>query len=217
MAAKVAPLRPKSKPPKSLPRHALQFLVVLAKTKPLVWRRIQVPSDYSFWDLHVAIQDAMGWQDSHLHEFRLIDPRQCGVQLVGIPDEDFPFERPCLAGWEVRISHYYRWETLRDAAPATYLYDFGDDWQHFILFEDVVLAGAGRRPRCLAGERACPPEDCGGVHGFESLLEILANPAHPDHAEIAQWCGAGFERDAFDPKKVRFDDPKKRWQRAFRR
>lgn len=88
-------------------RHALQFLVVLLKTDPLVWRRIQVPDEYSFWDLHVAIQDGMGWQDYHLHEFRIFHPRRGTLERLGIPDEEFPDERPCTPDWKVPISEYF--------------------------------------------------------------------------------------------------------------
>lgn len=78
-----------------------QFLIVLPRTDPLVWRRIQVSESYSFWDLHVALQDAMGWLDCHLHEFEVLDSRTKRLVLIGIPDDEFPGERPCLAGWKV--------------------------------------------------------------------------------------------------------------------
>src|SRR5712691_49517 len=102
-----------------------QFRVSLLGTQPLVWRRIQVPEHYSFWDLHVAIQDVMGWQDCHLHEFRVV-ARLHGDLRIGIPDPEFPEERPCSACWEVRVSDHVR----PQMAPVSYLYDFGDDWEH---------------------------------------------------------------------------------------
>jgi hypothetical protein len=108
-------------------RHALQFLIVLERTNPLVWRRVQVPEDFSFWDLHVAIQDAMGWQDCHLHEFNVFHPEQGTVERLGIPDRDFPDERPCTADWEVPIAAHFNWESVSGAAPVQYVYDFGDD------------------------------------------------------------------------------------------
>ena len=78
-------------------RQVLQFLVVLSNTNPLVWRRLHVPEGYSFWDLHVAIQDAIGWQDYHLHEFRVLHPERGTIERLGIPDPEFPDERPCRA------------------------------------------------------------------------------------------------------------------------
>jgi hypothetical protein len=98
----------KIKPAKRAARadHVCQFLIVLPRTDPLVWRRIQVPERYSFWDLHVAIQDAMGWKDYHLHEFTLVDSKTRRVTRIGIPDDEMPDERPCLAGWKVPIDRY---------------------------------------------------------------------------------------------------------------
>ena len=82
------------------PEHVYQFLVVLPNTDPLVWRRIQVPESYSFWDLHVAIQDAMGWKDYHLHEFVIVESKTSRTRRIGIPDDEMPDERRCLAGWQ---------------------------------------------------------------------------------------------------------------------
>ena len=84
-----------------------QFLVVFTGTDPLVWRRIQVPERYSFWGLHVAIQDAMGWLDYHLHEFRLLDAREKHVVSIGIPTDEDPEDRPVLPGWDVRLSRFF--------------------------------------------------------------------------------------------------------------
>lgn len=84
-----------------------QFLVVLSETNPLIWRRIQVPERYSFWDLHVAIQDAMGWLDYHLHEFRLLDAAERNVVSIGIPTDDDPQDRPVAPGWQVPLSKFF--------------------------------------------------------------------------------------------------------------
>ena len=217
MAAKVTKIRSKARGSGSNPRYDLQFLVVLMESDPLVWRRIRVPDDYSFWDLHVAIQDAMGWTDSHLHVFQLVDPTDGGIRLIGIPDDEFPDERPCEAGWEVAIGRHFDWDSLRRSPATTYVYDFGDDWRHSIVFERIVPAATTRRPRCIAGERACPPEDCGGIPGFDALREVLSDPAHPERAEVESWLEGRSDFGAFDPEAVRFDDPKKRWRRAFGR
>ena len=192
--------------------HVHQFLIVLANTNPLVWRRIQVSERYSFWDLHVAIQDAMGWQDYHLHEFTIVNPKSHGVDRVGIPDEDAPHERLCLPGWKVHVSQYFR----DGVPPAGYLYDFGDDWEHCLVYEGLFPADAGARyPRCIAGAAACPPEDCGGTFGFAELLEAVRDPAHPEHDRMLEWVGGSFDADAFAPAAVSFDDPRKRWKLAF--
>lgn len=189
-----------------------QFLVVLDGTDPLVWRRIQVPQQYSFWDLHVAIQDAMGWNDCHLHEFTLLNPKHGRLERIGIPDEDFPGERPCLESWRVKIEDYFTDST----PPALYLYDFGDDWRHSVTYEGAQPADvAVTYPRCVSGARACPPEDCGGIHGYAGLLEAVADPSHPERSSILEWIGGNYDPDAFDPRSVRFDDPRDRWRKAF--
>ncbi|MEW6272558.1 MAG: plasmid pRiA4b ORF-3 family protein [Thermodesulfobacteriota bacterium] len=195
-----------------MPRdHVCQLLIVLPRTDPLVWRRIHVPEAYSFWDLHVAIHDAMGWKDSHLHEFVLIDAKSRRVKRIGIPDDDFPDERPCLPGWSVPIERYL----MHGADPVRYRYDFGDDWEHTVEFEALLPADDGPYPRCVAGAGACPPEDVGGTSGFAEFLQVIGDRRHPERAAMLRWAGGAFDPHAFDPGAVRFDDPHARWQAAF--
>jgi len=197
---------------RSQPSFAHQFLVVLSGTDPLVWRRIEVPEDYSFWDLHVAIQDAMGWQDHHLHEFLVVDGRSGTVERIGIPDHEVPEDRSRTAGWTVKVTDYFTFS----ASPALYLYDFGDDWQHVLMYEGTSSAEeSATYPRCISGARRCPPEDCGGAHGYAELLTAIADPDNPDYAELLAWLGGGFDPMAFDAAAVTFDDPQKRWKIAF--
>ncbi len=191
--------------------HVCQFLIVLLRTEPLVWRRIQVPEGYSFWDLHVAIQDAMGWKDYHLHEFSVVDTRTGRVKRIGIPDDEMPDERPCLAGWKVPIRRYLTYGT----DPVRYRYDFGDDWDHTVEFEELLPADDGSYPRCVAGAGACPPEDVGGTSGYAEFLRTIDNHQHPERAAMLQWAGGAFDPRTFDPKAVQFDDPAKRWKTAF--
>lgn len=187
-----------------------QFRVTLLGTKPPVWRRIQVPGHYTFWDLHVALQDAMGWQDYHLHEFRLAAPIS-GELRIGVPDPDFS-NMAHLPGWKVPLSAYIS----PDAPSAVYLYDFGDDWEHELVYEGLVAREPGTRyPRCVDGARACPPEDCGGTDGYDEFVRAMRNPKHPRHKELREWFGGPFDPDAFTLATVAFDDPRKRWKRAF--
>ena len=194
-----------------------QFRVELSEIEPVIWRVIQVPSEYSFWDLHVAIQDAMGWLDYHLHAFRVKMPRKKSETEIGIPDEDFD-NRDVLAGWKVPIRKYF----TEPGKTAIYDYDFGDGWSHSVLLEGILLKEKGvKYPRCIAGERACPPEDCGGVDGYYQLLKILSDPNHPEHQEYNEWLKGHaknyfpYEPDKFESKKVEFWDPKKRFKIAF--
>jgi hypothetical protein len=132
----------------------LCFTVTLEETAPPIWRRIEIPATYDFWGLHVAIQDAMGWLDSHLHEFEVADPSTGGVVRVGIPDDEFPDERPMSPGWAVLVAPYFR----GSGVTARYVYDFGDAWVHRLTFEGRSPRTPGTAyPRCAGGARRCPP------------------------------------------------------------
>lgn len=188
-------------------RKVFQFKVTLKGTRPPIWRRIQVPSRYSFWDLHCAIQNAMGWSDTHLHEFRIPVFGMKRVVPVGLPsDEDFGQE-PTRPGWKLPIRHVF-WEA---GTKIDYVYDFGDDWLHSVELEKVVTEEEGvTYPRCLAGRRRCPPEDCGGVRRYEELLKVIADPSHPGYAEQRAWLGESYDPAAFPVDEVEFWDPKER-------
>ena len=191
----------------------LQFLIVLAEVKPLVWRRIVVPSTYSFWDLHVAIQDAMGWNDCHLHSFRLVDPRSSTLTTLGIPDPDAPGSLAVLPGWSHRLDGCVTY----DQPPILYSYDFADGWQHAVVFEGYAVApDSDGGPVCLGGASACPPEDCGGPGGYALLIEALADSEHERHDELAGWFGdRPLDPYHFAVREIRFDDPKRRWKLYF--
>ena len=215
--AKVPAIESKSPKRNARPKLVHQFLIVLSGTDPLVWRRLQVPERYSFWDPHVAIQDAMGWLDYHLHEFRLLDRTEKQVVSIGIPTDDDPEDRPVIPGWDVPLSRNFERRGWH-APPAMYAYDFGDDWEHVLVHEGMESAEESLTyPRCVSGARRCPPEDCGGVHGYEEFLKAIANPRHPEHRSMLEWAGGTYDPDAFDPKAVVFDNPRKRWKKAWER
>lgn len=196
------------------PRPALQFLIVLAGTQSLVWRRILVPEKDSLWDLHVAIQDSMGWLDYHLHEFEIVGDPGAPPHRIGLPNEESPGAHPTQRGWEIPIASVFR----SGMHVARYLYDFGDDWLHAVVYEGSATPRAGQKlPHCIAGGRACPPEDCGGPPGYERFLEIVEDPKHPEYEETLTWAGGSFDRDAFNPAAVKFDDPRERWRLAFQK
>jgi hypothetical protein len=122
--------------------HVYQFKIVLRDVTPPVWRTVQVPESYTFWDLHVAIQDAMGWLDYHLHVFRVTAPGARGAVQIGIPDDDaLEGAEPTLPGWEIPIASYV-------PAPGTvirYEYDFGDGWEHDVTLEAITPRRPGAR------------------------------------------------------------------------
>jgi len=198
-----------------MPKPVLQLRIELLHVEPLIWRRIQVPGDYTFWDLHVAIQSAFAWTDTHLHEFRPWGERD-GHPRFGMPLDDF--EEPPLSGWEHRVA-----DVLTPAKPVLeYEYDFGDGWLHRITLEVVVTAAPGKKyPRCTAGERSAPPDDCGGPSGYESLLETLADPDDPEHKSSHVWASSQkgkrgkFDPEAFDEQQVKFANPAPRLKRLL--
>jgi hypothetical protein len=190
-----------------------QFKITLKGTKPPIWRRILVPETYTFWDLHVAIQDAMGWDDYHLHEFTLLSPKTGRKVKIGIPsDEDADFGWKVLADWNQKIAHYFSSENSK----ADYVYDFGDGWEHSIKLEKILPRETGvAYPRCIDGRGACPPEDCGGIGGYAEFLEAIGDPANELHEDMLDWVGGSFDPDDFEPNDVEFEDPDSRFKLAF--
>jgi hypothetical protein len=195
-------------------RLVLQFKITLLEVEPLAWRRIQISDSCTFWDLHVAIQDAMGWNDAHLHEFTVMDISASNNEFIGIPpDPDEDYIHPVLPSWGVQVRDYIN---IKDNKKMLYLYDFGDGWQHVIEFEGEQEKIFKKYPVCLAGECACPPEDVGGTQGYERLLAIMQDPNHEEHEDFKMWVGGKlFDPQVFDPKAIKFDNPKTRYIRAF--
>lgn len=185
----------RSKPP-ALQDTVYQFKITLLDSKPPIWRRIQV-KDCTLDKLHEHIQTALGWTNSHLHHFRI------GEQLYGDPDlmqENFE-EMGYKDSTTTRIS-----DILPKAAKRFrfgYEYDFGDSWDHEVVFEGLVPAEPKKKyPLCVEGARACPPEDCGGIWGYADFLEAIRNPEHEQHEELLEWAGGSFDPEAFDPVKA---------------
>ena len=162
--------------------------VKLREVRPPIWRRLCVDGDLTLRELHHVLQIAMGWTDSHLHEF------QIGGKRYGMPDPQEDLGESPLDELEFKIRGLFKKGTR-----AEYVYDFGDDWAHELLVEDVVpLEKSAPKAVCLAGARARPPEDCGGPHGYEELVEILAKPSHERHEELKEWVGDYFAPDELD-------------------
>lgn len=203
----------KSKSPVATDGQIMQFKVSLRDIRPPIWRRIQVPASYTFYDLHVAIQDIFNWEDYHLHVFRPQNPKTGEVVCIGIPDDDpYPGDVEHLPGWEIQLSDYFQ----QPKDVVEYEYDFGDSWYHLIELEKIMPREAKvKYPRCIDGKRNGPPEDCGGICGYQNFLEAIASKKHPDHEQMVEWIGGSFDPEAFNPAKVKFEDPRKRFKRAF--
>jgi hypothetical protein len=172
---------------------ALRLRVDLLLMPAPVWRRLLVSGDATFWDFHVAIQDAFAWQDRHLHQFVVDDPRDGRRLRLGIPgDSLLDGPESVLPGWEYRVGAYLR----PGASTVLYSYDFGDEWQHEVALEEVVniMSNTGL-PRCLSGEGQAPPEDTGGADAVR-IEQVLAD-------------------GPFQPESVVFSNPRRRWHRVF--
>ena len=181
--------------------QVLKFRLVLEGIEPAVWRRIQVPADFTLAHLHRAIQAVMDWQDCHLHEFTVAG------RAYGVPDPEDGHQ-----GIDERTVR------LRDLGLSAgdrieYLYDFGDEWRHVLNLEEVLPRdGDNAAPLCLGGECSTPPEDVGGVPGYEEFLEALSDPNHEEHDHMKSWVGLPF-----DPKRFSAEDANRRLQKTFRR
>ena len=164
--------------------------IALRNVHPPIWRRVLVPREITLVRLHKVLQRAMGWTDSHLHRFVYGRARHF----------DLRFGLPAKVTAESKTK-------LGDVLTAPgdrllYEYDFGDGWQHDVLLEQVQLQEESFRPVCVAGERACPPEDCGGPHGFAELLDILQKPDHPEHQDRLEWLGDDFDPEHLDLTEI---------------
>lgn len=189
-----------------------QFKITLMEIKPPIWRRIQVPESYSFWDLHVAIQDSLGWLDYHLHQFELLNPLTGEQSIIGIPDEDGFDDYKILPGWKCKIKKWFSMENRK----AKYTYDFGDNWQHSVKLEKILPRDKDvDYPICIGGKRACPPEDCGSTEGYERLCEIMKDKNDEEYEEMVTWVGKVYDPEHFDVNEVHFDDPDERFKIAF--
>jgi hypothetical protein len=175
-------------PPKT---QIYQIKITLQGSNPPIWRRIQVRGDTPLDKLHHIIQVVMGWTNSHMHQFIV------GEAYFGPPDPYYD---------DLAVSDETRFKLSRiardEGAVFIYEYDFGDSWAHELLVEKMVPPGEAKYPVCLAGERACPPEDVGGVWGYEGFLEAIRDPDHPEHESYLEWIGGEFDPEAFDPKGV---------------
>ena len=172
-----------------------QFKITLLESQPQIWRRIQV-KDSTLDKFHERIQTAMGWTNSHLHQFEIDGKRYGDPQLIDDGFEDFE----CVDSTVTKISEIIPKNGKR--FQFLYEYDFGDGWEHEVLFEGCLKAEkGGRYPVCVEGERNCPPEDVGGVWGYAEFLEAIADPKHEQHDDFVEW-GGDFDAEEFDALKT---------------
>ena len=170
-------------------------------SKPCVWRRISVPENLTFAEFHLVIQSAFGWTNTHLYEFvdtlfrlkyRVAESSHfefCGAQNVQNAEETL-------------ISEYLK----SKGDKCIYTYDFGDGWEHDVVLEGLVNDGKSE-PECISGKGLCPPENCGGIYGYERLKALAAaDDLAPEDEEMFEWYGLDFE--CFDPEYFDLDEAK---------
>lgn len=174
---------------KASPSEIHQLKITLRYIRPPVWRRVEVPKDITLAKLHRIIQVAMGWYDSHLHQFIV------GKTYYGEPSLDEFSELDLKDERKVRLGQVLS----KPKQKMVYEYDFGDGWEHDIVLEKVLPPDSNTRyPVCLEGARACPPEDCGGVPGYKNFLDAIRDPDHEEHDEFLEWIGGEFDPEDFD-------------------
>jgi hypothetical protein len=170
-----------------------QFRVVLKETDPPIWRRFVVPSDITLHRLHLILQEVMGWTNSHLYRFKT------GMKEYAEPDPENEFN-------ELHFNNSRRTKlerlVINKGSTFLYEYDFGESWIHELVVEDILEPSSQQYPVCLAGERACPPEDCGGPYGYAELLGIISNPEHEEYLDTMAWLGGKFSPATFSFEKV---------------
>ncbi len=168
-----------------------QLKVTLSGSKPPIWRRILVPDCIHLGELHDIIQITMGWQDCHLHQFI------SGRSFYGVPNDEFG------AGFGPTMKDETQYQLSKclkkEKDSLQYEYDFGDGWHHKIVLEKK-LPDDDSMPllSCVKGKRACPPEDCGGVGGYQNLLAVLQDPSDPEYEDWMEWVGDEFDPEFFD-------------------
>jgi hypothetical protein len=175
----------KKKTPTSKSIYRLK--ITLQDFRPPIWRRIEVLGDTRLDHLHLMIQAAMGWINCHLHSFEI------DGQTYGMLDPEFDVD------YEDEKKFRLNRLVAREKARFGYTYDFGDNWEHVVLVEKIAPPEPGvEYPRCLAGVRACPPEDVGSTYGYANFLQALRDPKHKDHEMYVEWIGGKFDPEAFD-------------------
>jgi Plasmid pRiA4b ORF-3-like protein len=172
------------------PAQVYQLKITLRDIKPPVWRRVLL-KDCALPKLHNIIQVCFGWGGFHLHAFDI------GGEQFSEPDPDGMMD--CEDEIKIKLSQVVD----QGFKKFSYTYDFGDNWDHLIEIEKTLPAEAGLKyPLCVAGKRACPPEDCGGLSGYGNFLQAVANPKHPEHENMVEWIGEDFDPEAFDLDEI---------------
>jgi hypothetical protein len=174
-------------------KNICQLKVTLDHSKPPIWRRLLVPGNINLFELHAIIQLSMGWTNSHLHMFRI------GEEVYGEPEGDEFGDLGTKDETRYKLDKVANHQGIK----FHYEYDFGDGWEHTVLVEKIIPAEKGSiYPVCIGGKRACPPEDVGGMWGYEDLLNAIADPHNEEHDNVLEWVGGNFDPEEFDLDEI---------------
>ena len=169
-----------------------QFKISLKGSEPKIWRRFQTEDDLMFFDLHYIIQAVMGWENDHLYQF-IVEKNRC------IGDPEMLESDDIMDDGKTKLSDIFN----EPKTKIIYEYDFGDGWEHELVLEKILEKDPKQHyPVCLEGKLNCPPEDCGGIYGFNNMMQIFKDEKHPEHEDIKEWVGENYDPDYFDPEDV---------------
>lgn len=208
-----------------------QFKIQLKNiTKPPVWRKVVVPSNITFSMFHSIIQVAMGWYDSHLYSFSPTgygsepwieeDSDMFSLGFDDDNDDDNDDDDELTLATKLKLSDIFKTE----GQTFTYIYDFGDDWEHKITLEEIDKLNISPIPKLIGGKGACPPEDCGGAWGYENMKEVLSDKNHPEHEDMKEWL-YGYDEDeddfgdeiaVWDPNEYNLEEEKEMFDEVFK-
>lgn len=165
----------------------MELKITLSGIKPTIYRTIQIEANNTFFELHAAIQIAFGWENSHMHIFEIEDDR------IGISDFDEFEDEYTIDERTIRLFQ----TGLNEKDKFEYIYDFGDHWVHEIQVTKILDPKNTFYPKCVRGAMNRPPEDCGGIYGFENFKEIMGNRKHPEFKEMKTWYGGMYDEELF--------------------
>lgn len=186
-----------------------QVQILLSGSQPSICRRLLIPATASLGWFHAVLQVAMGWTNSHLHQFI------CGERIYSEPRaelDQYEGDPPVLNENKFTLK-----DILRDVhEELVYEYDFGDSWEHVVTLKKILPADASAPASavCVAGSGTCPPEDCGGIGGYMELVKALKNKKHPEHASMKEWLGRPFDPKFFDMATTNTWLRKLKWPRV---
>lgn len=165
------------------------FRITLDHVEPKVWRRVLVPGNVYLDELHAIFQLAMAWESTHMYSFEI-----GGKTYMDDPDGEFEATDP----ESLKVK-----DAIKKIKEFSYHYDFGDGWTHTVEVLDTHKPNMDfAYPLCTGGENACPPEDCGGPHGYASFLKAISDAKHEEHSDMLTWVGGHFDPKGFDSNLV---------------